>query len=577
MNTVYLLIAGLISFFLAYRFYARYLSRILHIDPTRATPAHTMQDGVDYVPARRSVLIGHHFSSIAGAAPIIGPVTAAAYGWAPVLLWIILGAVFLGAVHDLSALVVSIRHQGKSMGDVIYEYLGTAGSLIFLFFCWAALILIIAVFMAVVAKTFVAQPETVTASLLYLILAVIFGFLLNKTRFTFGVLTLICVPLVFFGIYVGTVAPVSLSETISIAGLSLSPAQAWSCVLIIYIFIASVTPVWLLLQPRDYLSSFLLYALIAVSTIGIFVAHQPVQIPAIANFMPASGPLFPMLFVIVACGAISGFHSLVAAGTTAKQLNSEKDAVPVGYGSMLIEGVLAIVALAAAVKLSTSEYSVLLKDKGPIYLFAHGIGSFLDALHLPNEAGMTFATLAVSAFALTTLDTATRLGRFSLQEISFILSGGHGEKNTDKNSLPSKTDTHKKPFTLDRYTATLITVIPAGALALTGQWKVIWPLFGAANQLLAALSLITVTLWLYYNRRPVKATLIPAVFMCIVTLSALVYMICKDAVVITQNFTYAAAIRIGLATLLFLLALLLVILVFIKRHNRYTHTEGHLK
>jgi len=511
MNSSFLIIASLIAFILAYRFYARKITKVIGIDNSKPTPAHTMEDGVDYCPARMPVLLGHHFSSIAGAAPIIGPIVAAAYGWGPVFVWIIIGSIFLGAVHDLSSIIVSIRHSGRSIGEVIEKYLGRSGKILFLIFCISTLILVIAVFMAVVAKTFFAAPATATSSFLYILLALLFSLCINKLKFSFKWTTIVFVPILFFCIWLGVLFPFTIPrEGFLIPGInfSLSPNNFWVCILLFYIFVASVTPVWILLQPRDFLSSFLLYALIGAGVFGIIFVHPTIQTPVFTEFNVGKiGALFPMLFVTVACGAISGFHSIVASGTTAKQLNQEKDAVPVGYGAMLIEGMLAIIALITAVKLSKPEYLQMLKAKGPIEVFAQGIGSCLSVFHIPFKLGHIFATLAVSAFALTTLDTGTRLCRFCLQELF---------------SSKKKCPITKKKKSIDRFSATLICVILGGALALSGEWKTIWPIFGSANQLLAAVALLAVSMWLYHTGRNIWYTVVPMIFMFTVTLSALV-------------------------------------------------------
>jgi carbon starvation protein len=362
--------------------------------------------------------------------------------------------------------------------------------------------------MVVVARTFTSNPATVTASLLYLALAIVFGLLANKTPIPIAGLTVVFVPLLALSVWLGITYPLGIPQAgvlIPHTTILIPPETFWICILLVYIFIASVTPVWILLQPRDYLSSFLLYALIIGGFVGVCVAQPEIKLPAYRGFTAEKiGTLFPMLFVVVACGAISGFHSLVASGTSAKQLNRETDAVPVGYGAMLIEGALAVLALITALRLSYADYSAL--SGNPILLFSQGIGNFLSKLRLPMSIGVTFATLAVSAFALTTLDTATRLSRFSLQEL-----------------LPRKVkDTPGvKRSWLDRYSSTLICVTAAGSLALSGEWKSLWPLFGSANQLLAALALLTVSVWLYHLKRNIWYTLLPTCFMFIVTLSAL--------------------------------------------------------
>ncbi len=402
--------------------------------------------------------------------------------------------------------------------------------------------------MAVVAKTFVTKPETVTASLIYLILALLFGFLVNKLKLSFKWMTLIFLPLLFISVWIGVMFPMTVSAsgiTLPIINFTVSPITFWIIILTIYVFIASVTPVWILLQPRDYLSSFLLYGLIGAAVIGTLFARPEIKLPAFTGFTHHKlGPTFPMLFVVVACGAISGFHSLVASGTSSKQLDKESDAVPVGYGSMLVEGVLAIIALVAVARLDISEYSQALKNQGPINVFANGIGACLSAIKISPKHGKIFATLAVSAFALTTLDTATRLSRFCLQEL-FTRKKGN--------------DSNKSIF--NRYTATFISAGLGCALALSGQWRTLWPMFGAANQLLAALALITVSLWLFYIGKNIWFTLIPACFMFTVTLTALVILFIKNLNLIITSHQFMPGGVLSIASLLlFSLAIVLLIL-----------------
>ncbi|MBP7584744.1 MAG: carbon starvation protein A, partial [Spirochaetes bacterium] len=364
MGSLWLIIISVAIFLAGYLIYGRFLARHLDIDPERKTPAHTMNDGVDYVPAKAPVLLGHHFASIAGAAPIIGPIVAVAFGWVPVMLWILVGGVFMGAMHDFTSLVASVRHQGRSIGEVIEEEIGTRGKTFFLIFSWSTLILIVAVFIIVVGKTFEEIPAAASASTLFIFIAVLFGLLLYKFKMSLAWSTIIGVVLLAAALYAGYVFPVQL------------PALAWYILLMVYIFIASVAPVWILLQPRDYLNSFILYSLMALGLAGIVFVNPEIRMPAFTSFnIESVGYLFPILFVTVACGAISGFHSLVASGTTAKQLNSEKDARLVGYGAMLIESVLAVVALITAAMLIDADYAAM---KGnPIAVFSHGLGTMM--------------------------------------------------------------------------------------------------------------------------------------------------------------------------------------------------------
>ncbi len=535
MNAILFLGLGLVLFVLAYLFYARRLARHLGLDPNRPTPAHTQADGVDYVPARMPVLLGHHFASIAGAAPIIGPVLAAQFGWAPVYLWIILGGIFLGAVHDFTSLVASVRHEGRSIGTIIERYLGQSGKVLFLLFAWATLILVVAVFTLVVSRTFVTTPAVATASLLYIALAVGFGFSVYRLQVHFLWASLVGVALLGLCLYLGVLFPFPRLFPVNADGDPM--LLFWQVVLLVYIFVASVTPVNILLQPRDYLNSFLLYAMLGLALVAIFVAPPAIQGESFAAFhVDGLGPLFPILFVTVACGAISGFHSMVASGTTAKQLNRETDALPVGYGAMLVESTLALVALLTAVAVSRADYTTLLKG-GPVHVFSVGVANFIGALGIPTHLGISFAGLAVSAFALTSLDTATRLARFSLQELA---------------TRPGRAEAPQNPVARNRYVATAITVAAGALLLLSGRTMSLWKIFGSANQLLAALAMMAVTAWLAARGKRTRYTLVPMVLMYLVTVCALVL----QAIQLLQADEPNLPLLV-LVVLLFVLALLL--------------------
>ncbi|MBN2430864.1 MAG: carbon starvation protein A [Acidobacteria bacterium] len=524
MAVVLMILAGFL-FVAGYVFYGGYIARRLGIDPQRPTPAHELRDGVDYEPAAKPVLLGHHFASIAGAAPIIGPVTAAVFGWVPVFLWIILGGIFMGAVHDFTSLVASLRHRGKSIGTVIEEEIGYTGKILFLLFSWAALVLVIAVFAVIVAQTFVSVPQCATASTLFLIIAVGWG-LMPKRNIT--VATLIGLVFMALALMAGQYYPLRLD------------LEAWLALLFVYVFVASVTPVWVLLQPRDYLNAYLLYGALLLAFVGILAAAPAVKAPAFVGFVDVKlGPIFPILFVTVACGAISGFHSLVASGTVAKQMNSEADAKSVGFGAMLIESFLAVVALLAAVTFVREDYVRILLSEGPVAVFSQGIGGFAARLGLPEQVAVTFLALAVSAFALTSLDTATRLGRFAWEEFF-------------------RREDRPAGLLQNRFLATIATVIPAALLAFTGHWQAIWPIFGSANQLLAALALLTVSIWLINQGKKPVFTLVPMVLMMAVTLSALTVLVYENYV-LTGNFLLGS---VGL--LLFAIAVFLVIYAWWK-------------
>lgn len=593
MGAILLIIVAIILFIIAYITYGKFVAQRLGIDPKRVTPAHSMKDGVDYVPAKSPVLLGHHFASIAGAGPIVGPIMAAVFGWVPVLLWIIIGGIFFGAVHDFASVVASVRHRGKSIGEVIEEYIGPAGKRLFLIFTWSTLILVMAVFTRLVAGTFVEHPAVASSSFLFMLVAVLFGFGIYRQKFPLGISSIIGILLLVLVIFIGLKVPfsayqlflddavkielnqkiqskelsdisrssvvkkiidseikaienpgVSISEIENlkslISGIEKAEASAftfWVYILLIYVFIAATTPVWILLQPRDYLNSFLLYALLLFGVLGIFFAKPEINLPAI-KFSSEIGILFPILFVTVACGAISGFHSLVSSGTTSKQLDRESDAKLIGYGGMLIESVLAIIALLAAGALLNDKFSEMYQANRFIPIFSEGVGSFIAKIPLLNisqNQASTFSALAVSAFALTSLDTCTRLARFAFQE---FFETGRKDKKTRLIS--------------NRYVGTLISIAAAWVFIISGTASVIWPVFGSANQLLAALALLAVSVWLAKMKRKNLFTVIPMFFMFIITLTALITLMLK-------TINDANYILFGVACLLFIVAIILVV------------------
>lgn len=492
MSGTILLLSSIAFFLLGYRFWGGRVFAWLGVDPQRPTPAHTRMDGVDYVPTRPSVLLGHHFSSIAGAAPIIGPIAAAGWGAWSVLAWILIGGVFMGAVHDFSSLIVSVRHDGQGLGSVLEERLGHGMKTLFLLFVFFALILVIAVFTNAVAQTFVSVPETATASMLFIFLAVAFGLSIYRFHAPFALATSAGVALLAACMVFGYFFPLHLSY------------QAWRIILIAYIFIASTTPVQYLLQPRDFLSSFILYAMLAVLVAGIVVANPQLHMTMEPVWNAGKGPLFPLLFVTVACGALSGFHSLVASGTTSKQLDNEAHAQPIGYGGMLIESLLAVAALITAAVLTPDQYKAAAGN--PIDLFSTSAASLAASVGLPVQFGKLFMSLSVAAFAMTSLDTATRLGRYALQELADV-PRPHPALGITRN----------------RFAATGITVAVATLLIFSGSATEIWPIFGAANQLVASLAFLTIAIWLTFVHRPRAFVLIPGVFVYGMTLAALAW------------------------------------------------------
>jgi carbon starvation protein len=525
MNGIELVLIALIMYVAAYKLYGGFLSKRLNVNNNKETPAHTMADGVDYCPAKAPVLLGHHFASIAGAGPIVGPVIAAGFGWMPVYLWVVFGAIFIGGVHDYASIVASVRHQSKSIGFIIQQYIGVSGKKLFLIFAWATLILVIAVFTIIVADTFTHIPSAGTSSILFMILAVFFGIGIYRLKVPLWIATIVGVVLLFLSIPAGNLFPIQLS------------AFSWQMLLLAYIFIASVTPVWILLQPRDYLNSFFLYALMIGGLAGVIFAAPTINIPAFNTFsLDKVGYLFPALFVTVACGAISGFHSIVGSGTTAKQLNKETDGKIVGYGGMLIEGMLAVLSLVAVASMVNKEFIDILTTKGPVTAFSLGVARFINAIPVINisvPTAQTFTALAVSAFALTSLDTATRLARFMFQEY-------FEDKEKEKKSV----------FVTNRYVSTAITVAFGATLTFSGQTMSIWPVFGSANQLLAALALLALTVWVANLKKGYLFVMIPMIFMFAVTLTALGMLIYTNF--ISANYTLSV-----ISILLFTLAVLL--------------------
>jgi len=526
MNSLVLLFIGIAAFLIAYTIYGKWLANQWGIDPTKKTPSCTLRDDIDYCPANAKVLLGHHFSSIAGAGPITGPIAAAVFGWLPVYLWIVVGSIFVGGVHDWGSLFASVRHDGKSIGEIIRANIGENGKKLFNIFAYLTLILVVAAFTDICAGTFAfdpAKPEAITgaragtASILFIFLAMGFGYFVYRKGASLSVSTVAGVALLFFCIWIGYQFPV----------LKLSKLT-WDVILIIYIFAASTLPVWLLLQPRDYLCSFLLYAMLAGAVIGVLLVRPAMAIPASVGFTVGEGAkaqyLFPMLFVTVACGAVSGFHSLVASGTSSKQVDNEKDTQLIGYGGMLIEGVVAIIALIAVGYVAGAKGT-------PAQIFAAGVADFMSSFGISVPVGTVFVTLAFSAFALTSLDTATRLGRYMFQEMTAKADGTKSALN-------------------NMYTATAVTV-GLSALLLSYGYTKIWPIFGSANQLLAGLALLAVSAWLAKSGKKNTMTIIPMVFMFCVTLTALV-------LVARTNFAGGNMIIGSLATILFILAIVLI-------------------
>ncbi|SEJ75552.1 carbon starvation protein [Cyclobacterium xiamenense] len=512
----------------AYFIYGKYVFKKFNINNNNLTPSHRLSDGVDYVPSKPIVVLGHHFASIAGAGPIVGPIIAITFGWVPAVIWILIGGIFFGAVHDLGSMVASLRNDGKSIGVIIQNTIGKKGKRLFILFSFSTLILIIAVFADIIAKTFVSNPGVASASILFIGLAVAFGFVTKLTgqrKTAFLVASILGVAIMYYFVYLGMQMPFVLDY------------QVWIYILLVYAFIASVTPVSMLLQPRDYLNSFLLYGLILAAIIGVFVANPTIAMDTDVHITDENlGYLFPVLFVTIACGAISGFHSLVASGTTSKQLDKESDAKVVGFGGMLIESFLAIISVGAVVVLTRSDYLSRLGEEGPVPLFADGLGTIISSMGVPESFAVGFVALTVSAFALTTLDTCTRLARFTLQEYFEDVEQPLGKK-----------------ISQNRYVSTTVVVVLSVLLLGSGGFTTLWPIFGSANQLLAALALLTISVWLIKKKVNPTFVTIPMFFMFTVTLTSL-------GLFAWQNFQKDAYVLSIIAAILFVLSFALIFL-----------------
>lgn len=528
MSLSFLLIISAVILLLAYRFYGRYVYKKFGLNDDHPAPSHTHRDGIDYEPSKPIVVLGHHFASIAGAGPIVGPIIAVTFGWIPAVIWILVGGIFFGAVHDLGSMASSLKSDGKSIGVIIRNQIGIKGKQLFIIFSFSTLILVIGVFSDIIAKTFVSNPGVASASILFILLAIAFGVvnrLVGNRKVAFIILTVVGVILMYYFVYLGMQLPFVLDYKI------------WILALLGYAFLASVTPVSMLLQPRDYLNSFLLYGMIIAAVLGVFVSNPDIQM---SNEITVSnenlGYIFPVLFVTIACGAISGFHSLVASGTTSKQLDKESDAKVVGFGGMLIESFLAIISVGAVIVLTKGEYTARLAGEGPVSLFSTGLGGMISTLGVSENFAVGFVALTVSAFALTTLDTCTRLARFTLQEYF------------EDVPQPAAQFVAK-----NRFVSTGVVVVFSILLLLSGEFTTLWPIFGSANQLLAALALLTIAVWLIKKKVNALFVTIPMFFMFTVTLASLGLFAWKNF----QDEVYVLSL---IASLLFILAISLMVL-----------------
>lgn len=554
MSGVAILLIGIVALGLGYIFYGRWLAKKWGVDNSRPTPAVEINDGIDYVPTKAQVVFGHQFASIAGAGPINGPIQAAVFGWVPVLLWCVIGGIFFGAVQDFSAMFASVRNKGRSIGIIIENYVGKLGKRLFLIFVYLFCILVIAAFSDIVAKSFGtlstntaeinhSHGQVATTSTLFIFAAVGLGFYLRNVNLekklgakgATAVNTAIAIVLLVLCIVLGLFFPMNLS------------VKSWSYIVFAYVLIACVAPVWALLQPRDYLNSYLLIAMIAAAVIGIFVANPSVNLNAFNGFTLESGSvLFPTLFVTIACGAVSGFHSLVSSDTASKQVSKESDMLPISYGAMLIESLLGIISLVAVAAIAVDGK---IPAGTPQDLFAAAVSGFLTKLHIPADLAFTLISLSVSAFALTSLDSVARVGRLTWQELFLDAEDDH-----EGAVLPG----WKKVLT-NSWVATIIVLVPSYALMKVGYLK-IWPLFGSANQLLSVLSLSACAVFLKSIKKNNKMMYFPMFFMIAVTTVALIQIVIKQGkALVGGGDIMAAGLQLIFAVLLLALAAIVVV------------------
>lgn len=550
-----LLLLGIASIILiaAYLLYGRYLVKTWGIDPNAKTPAVEREDGVDFVPSSKWEVFAHQFSSIAGAGPVTGPVMAMLWGWLPAFLWIIVGGIFFGAVQDFGALYASVKSKGKSMGQLIEDYIGRKGRRLFFLFAWLFTLLVIAAFADMVAGTFngfstegaqlAPNASAASISILYVFVAIAFGLFLRKTKIGGWKQAVLAIVLIVAMLALGIAFPIYLDKT------------SWIYIIFVYIFFASVTPMWLLKQPRDYLTTFLFIAMIAAAVIGVFISNPQISTPAYTGFTTSNGYLFPTLFVTIACGAVSGFHSLVSSETSSKQIANEKDMLQVGYGSMLLESLLAVLvivvvgsltSLSASGVLDANLSAMALADGAtPFTKFSVGVTGLVAQLGLPQEWGLCIMTMFVSALALTSLDAVARIGRMSFQEFFEV----------DRNENPSGI----LRFLTNKYTATVITLL-GGYLLSLGGYNNIWPLFGSANQLLAAMVLIALSVFLKVTGRKGFMLYVPMTLMLVVTMTSLgmsIYNICMKLFVNGGFVFMTDGLQLIVAILLVVLGLLI--------------------
>ncbi len=526
MNSVWILIVALVWFAVGYRFYGRFIEKRLRISDKNKTPASTKKEGVDFSASTKPFLLGHHFASIAGAGPIIGSILAVNYfGWVPVIIWVLIGSVLIGAMHDYSSLIASVRNKAKSVSVITKQYLNSRAGWVFGFMIWLTLVLIITVFSVSSAESIVEKPDLVIPLLVITILALILGFGVRKYRWNYKIASVIALVLIFFSVWIGTIFPVNLPVDNPVLLRNL-----WITIIFVYAAIASVAPVWFLLRPRDYLSAIQMLVILFLGIVSFLIARPIINAPSYIS--GGIFPVWPILFITVACGAISGFHGLVSSGTTSKQLAKESHGRVIGYGGMILEGTLAVfvtvVAIAGLTWGSGSGSFQATLEKGWIILFSEGFGNIVG--NIVPFLSVSFAALLgafmVNQFILTSVDTSARLGRFVISE-------------------------HLAPKLNGRILTTLITLVPAWLLAITNSYETMWRLFGSSNQLIASITMIGISAYFISKKIKVKFIIIPAVFVLITTLSALLYLTFRTGGYISQgNFVLS-----GISMLMFALGI----------------------
>ena len=541
MNGLVIVLIAIVVLGAGYLLYGRWLANKWGLDPKAKTPAYTHEDGQDYVPSSKLTVFAHQFSSIAGAGPVTGPILASVFGWVPVLLWLLIGGLFFGAVQDFGALYASVKNEGKSMGMIIEKYIGRTGRKLFMLFCWLFTLLVMAAFTDMVAGTFVgkgvegmtkatgyANSAAASISMLFIVVAIIFGLIQKKVgKMKEWVRAVVAIALLVVMFIIGMKLPMYATKS------------TWIYIVMAYLFLASVMPMWLLMEPRDYMTTFMLLGMIIGAVVGVIAEHPTMKLNAFSGFNVDGSYLFPTLFVTIACGAVSGFHSLVSSGTSSKTISNEKDMPMVGYGAMVVESLLGVIALVVVGAVAVNRT----KPEGtPFSIFSAGVAGFFEKFGIPVQVATVFMTMCVSALALTSLDSVARIGRMSFQELFY------GD-TTDTSKMPG----WQKVLT-NKYFATIITLF-FGYLLTLGGYNNIWPLFGSANQLLAALVLIALAVFLKTTGRTGWTLYIPMFVMLAVTFTALI----QKTIALVSNIAGGQATFL-VDGLQFIVAILLMVL-----------------